>query len=247
MINASHLFVFSDFDGTLAPIVDRPNNAQMPSETRSTLTKLARRRATTVAVISGRSLSDVKNRVNIPELIYAGNHGLEILGHDLHYINSTALACQDRLAALSSELEYRIREIPGVMIENKTFSVAIHTRHVASRDMQKLLDGLLFSLSDFLPYFELTAGIMVFEVRPHVDWNKGHAAKWIMDRVNSPRPLTIFLGDDVTDEDGFRQFPNGFNICVGHRSKTLANYSLADPADVAHFLKWLSDFDGSRH
>ena len=238
---ATHLFVFSDLDGTLAPIADRPAEVRLPPKAKTILVELTRRPNTTVAILSGRSLIDVKERVDVPGLILAGNHGLEIEGPDFHHTNSTALALQDRMAALAAVLNGRLRQVPGAWVENKMLSLSVHTRHVADRDMQRLLDALLFSLSDFLPFIELTAGIMVFEVRPRVDWTKGDAAVWIRNRIETPRPLTIFIGDDLTDEDGFRLLPDGINVKVGHGTKTLAAYTVENFQEVASFLRWVSE------
>jgi trehalose 6-phosphate phosphatase len=237
------LFVLSDLDGTLAPLAEHPDNVRLPEKAKTVLSALTRRPNTTVGILSGRSLIDLKDRVEIPGLILAGNHGLEIEGPDFHYTNSTALASQDRIATLAAVLNGRLRQIPGAWVENKSLSLSVHTRHVADRDMQRLLDALLFSLSDFLPYIELTAGIMVFEVKPRVDWTKGDAAVWIRNRVDTPRPVTIFLGDDLTDEDAFRLLPQGINVKVGHGLKTLAPYSVEDSGEVARFLRWVSEIN----
>src|SRR5437667_6410247 len=88
--SAGNLLIFLDFDGTLAPVVNDPTLASIPPETLRTLTSLAGLEKVSLAIISGRALADLKARVGLPNLIYAGNHGLEISGPGMYYLQPTA-------------------------------------------------------------------------------------------------------------------------------------------------------------
>jgi trehalose-phosphatase len=110
--DAPQLLLLLDFDGTLTPLVDQPADARLPAETRQVLETLATRRNCQVAVISGRSLEDIKARVPVPGVILAGNHGLEIQGPDFHYTHPTALACQERIQVVATRLQSSVSGIP---------------------------------------------------------------------------------------------------------------------------------------
>jgi trehalose-phosphatase len=80
----------------------------------------------------------------------------------------------------------------------------------------------------------------VFEVRPHVDWHKGSAMSWIVGKLGKQNTLTIFVGDDRTDEDAFRSLGDGITFKVGEPGGTSAHYHLDGPASVRGFLNWLA-------
>lgn len=240
---AAHLLVLLDYDGTLTPIVDHPAQAQLAPETRQVLVGLAGRPATSVAVISGRSLGDVRDRVALPGLVYAGNHGMEIQGPAFHYLNPIATACRDHLREIADILQEGLREVPGAWVENKRLTVSVHIRHVSARDQDKVREVLMWSLVDFAPHLELTGGIQVFEVRPKVAWHKGAAALWIREQLNIPVALTLYLGDDLTDEDAFRSLTEGVNVRVGYVAESAASYFLPSSLEVKDFLQKLADLD----
>lgn len=236
---ASHLLLFADYDGTLTPIVDHPDRANLSPEVRELLRVLAGRANTTVAVVSGRSLDDVRERVGLPELIYSGDHGIEIEGPGFRYVHPNALARQEQLSGLAASLDARLQGIAGAWVEKKTFSLSVHARQVEEADRQRLRDEVTWCLSNYLPSIGLTEGKMVFEIRPRLDWNKGSAALWIKQRISVPNPLTIYVGDDRTDEDAFEQLTDGINVKVGHPTNSAAGFFVDSPLEVKQFLAWL--------
>lgn len=239
---ASSLFVFSDFDGTLVPIHDRPSDCYLDPETRRTLTLLASQPQLTLGIVSGRELADLKPRVGIDDIIYAGNHGLEIEGPDLAFREPDALALIPIIQALSHNLESELAGMDGVLIENKNLSVSIHYRKVASNSLPQLIDTTTRVVESAVDANQvvLKQGKMVLEIRPAVNWHKGNAVKWLISKLSTgSEPLTIYIGDDETDEDAFYVFQDQVTICVGNRRTTMANYATVDHLDVLAFLAWL--------
>src|SRR5262245_10429660 len=236
---APHLLLFADYDGTLTPIVDHPDKASLSPDVRELLRVLSGRANTTVAIVSGRSLGEVRERVGLPELIYSGDHGIEIEGPGFRHVHPNALARQDLLAALAASLEGRLQGIAGAWVEKKTFSLSVHARQVEEAERQHLRDEVTWCLSNYLPSIELTEGKMVFEIRPRLDWNKGSAALWIKQRFGVPNPLTIYIGDDRTDEDAFERLSDGINVKVGRPTNSAAGFFVDSPLEVKQFLSWL--------
>jgi trehalose-phosphatase len=123
--------LFLDFDGTLSHLVDWPEKATLPPGARQALTALAAQPQVAIAVISGRALTDLRLRVDVAGLIYAGNHGLEISAADFSFVEPTAVARQEALRQLSERLSDRLERLPGVLVECKGLSTAVHVRRAA--------------------------------------------------------------------------------------------------------------------
>jgi len=238
---AGHVFLFLDFDGTLAPIVEEPTAAMMPPKTCELLVRLAKKGGLSVAIISGRSLADLQGRVGLEGLIYAGNHGLAICGPGLSYIEPAAARRTAELQKLSRDLEVRLRHISGAHVENNGLTASVHYRKVpkgSQVEIRRIVGQLIASRGD---HFRITNGLMVFEIRPQVDWNKGSAARWILAASGKPDALPVYVGDDVTDEDAFSALPGGITVKVGRAAGTAAKYRLERQDAVPEFLRWLAE------
>ena len=240
---AAHAFLFLDFDGTLAAIVDEPVEETVPAETRSSLIRLSRRSGFSVAFISGRAVGDLEARVAIEGLTYAGDHGLAIHGPGLKFVEEAASARKPVLSLLLDDLEGRLRAIPGVRIERKDLSASVHYRRVPEGQHQQLRHIVTDSVAAAGGQFEVTQGLLVLEIRPRVDWNKGAAALWIMKSSGKQDALPVFLGDDSTDEDAFAALANGITVRVGQATATVARYRLEHQESVGEFLAWLAELD----
>ncbi len=239
---AQHILLFLDFDGTLAPIVDRPALASLTVPMRSVIDRLAQSGDVTIAVLSGRSLPDLRQRVNIDGLVYSGNHGLEIEGRGLSFQHPAALRLRELIVRIAAQTGRRTAILEGVETEAKGFTVAVHYRRAAAE-----MEGELFRLLRNLvpaddPGFDLKPGKKVWEIRPRVDWNKGRAVCYIRDRLAHRQGLSIAIGDDATDEDMFEACHDGIAIRVGPATKaTAARYKLANPDHVGELLSWIAD------
>ncbi len=237
------ILIASDFDGTLSPIVERPEEAQLAEANRDALDELGRLHPRVrLAFLSGRSLNDLIGRVGTRrEAVFAGNHGLEISGGGLDWTHPSAAASRPHLDQLLTDFDTRFVGIPGIELEDKGLSVTLHHRRMFP-EWIPLLNEVLDSLS--LPAeLRRHEGKMVFEFRPAVDWNKGLAIRRIAAHLKIPHEAVIFVGDDVTDEDAFRELgPSATTVHVGSASTpSLAALNAESPDDVAGFLMAIAE------
>ncbi len=234
------LAVFLDYDGTLTPIVSRPEQAVLSDSMRAVLRALATKLP--VAVLSGRDLDDVRRRVDIDGIIYAGSHGFDIAG-PRGLRRQMATAFLPNLDLAEKELHDVLHGIPGARVERKHFSVAAHYRNVRENDVPKV-ERAVGKVAARHRELRRIDGKKVYELLPGVDWDKGKAVLWLVQTLGfkgeNVRP--IYIGDDSTDEDAFRALgQEGAGILVSEQSQpTTANYSLKDPAEVEHFLRALT-------
>lgn len=233
--------VFLDFDGTLTPIVERPEQALMDTETRALVARLAR--LCPVAVVSGRDLPDVRARVGL-EVCYAGSHGFDIAGPGgLRHAYPQAVAAEPKLDAAERELRAALAGIAGALVERKRFSIATHYRLVRSADVAAV-ERAVNAVRGRNPGLRRGRGKKVIELLPDVDWDKGAAVLWLLHALDldAADVLPIYIGDDLTDERAFRALAKrGVGIVVRDRLRpTLARYRLRDPVEVRGFLATLA-------
>jgi trehalose-phosphatase len=234
------LAFFLDYDGTLTPIVDRPEQATLAVDMRSLLTRLAAR--CTLAIVSGRDRQDVQDMVRIDTLIYAGSHGFDIAGPGgLHLQHDEAKRSLPDLDAAEQQLRECLGNIAGVFVERKRFAIAVHSRLVADPDVGRI-DATVEQIRQQYPGLWQMRGKKVVEIQPNVEWDKGRAVLWLREALDLDRPqvMTIYIGDDVTDGDAFRVISHrdlGLGIRVASpTSGTHAQYYLRDCDEVQQFL-----------
>ena len=242
------VLLLCDYDGTLTPIVEKPELAILPEKTRELLLALVTQRSFTVGVISGRAIADIRQKVGIENIIYAGNHGLEIEGPGISFINPLAEEMRPVLQLIQQVLNKALSPIRGVFVENKGLSLSIHYRMVEedkSDEVRNVFERVIATARS-LGKVIITTGKKVYEVRPPVDWDKGKAISLLIEKYGKPKVkselLPIFLGDDQTDEDGFKVIEShgGISIFVGEDTAgSAARYYLKSPAEVGEFLSVL--------
>lgn len=237
---ASHLLLGLDYDGTLTPLVDDPSAAALAPEMREVLQALAARPETTVAIISGRRLQEVRTLVGLDGLFYAGNHGLEICGRGFDFIEVNAVRMQRALGWLAAALARNLSHIAGVIVENKGLTISVHYRLAPPTQKEEVLRHVQAATAVAPDCFQIGLGNHVFDVRPQVDWHKGSALGWIAKQLGIAKALTVVLGDDRTDEDAFRAHSDGITVRIGEPGSTSAAYHLDGPAQVREFLHWLA-------
>ncbi|SFU97883.1 trehalose-phosphatase [Halomonas korlensis] len=231
--------IFLDYDGTLTPIVDRPELAMLDAAMRATLARLAQR--CTVAIVSGRDRANVAELVGIDNLIYAGSHGFDITGPDgLHMQHECAAEFLPTLDSAENELRARLADVPGVLVERKRFAIATHYRLVAERDVDRVRAAVASVVGEH-PQLRQTGGKKVFELRPQLSWDKGKAVVWLLEALDlaDDAVMPIYLGDDETDEDAFVALRErgGLGVFVGDASHaTAASYRLDNTDAVRRFL-----------
>jgi len=252
--NAGQILLLTDFDGTLSPIVDRPEEAVLPDETRRALEVLASHVRVSVAVVSGRALSDIKNRVGIQGMTYAGNHGIEVEGPCLKFVYRPAESIRPVIRQLYSTLSKALASVEGAFVEDKGITLSVHYRLVGDDGIDELKRICEESVRVMRAEGKIrtTEGKKVYEIRPGVVWDKEDAIGLLLACCDSPvgesTSLAFFLGDDLTDEGGFRVLNThgGVSIYVGESaSSSAAKYFLRSPDEVVVFLERLCQAVGS--
>lgn len=231
--------LFLDFDGTLAPIVEHHADAAISAEMRDLVRELAK--TYPVAVVSGRGMADVKQRVDLPLLYYAGSHGYEISGpNEFLQENEEAKEVLPLFEEIERILKEQLENIEGVDFERKKFTLAIHYRQVEQQKEQEVHNIVDEVLEDF-PKLTGAGGKKVIEIRPNIDWHKGKAVEFLKKELSEEiDPFSIYVGDDVTDEDAFMEVNNGLGILVGdHGRESYADFGLEDLEEVKIFFQKL--------
>jgi len=240
------ILLMTDYDGTLTPIVDDPADATLAARTREGLSRLAHSPRARVAIISGRGLEDLRERVGLDEVIYAGCHGLEIAGRNLSFRHPDALAQQHMLGAVGDILIRRAPSVTGMRVEAKGLTVAVHYRHVAVDEIRRVEVELSRAIREQGSRLKIFHGSKVIEVLPQVAWTKGECAQWIQERLQAGLPgpvLWLYLGDDWTDEHAFEVLSGrALTIRVGDAvPASKAAYRLHDVSEVHQLLAVLAD------
>jgi alpha,alpha-trehalase len=213
------ILLLLDFDGTLAPIKPHPAQACLSPRSRSLVGKLAASPGIKTAIISGRSLADIKRLVPGPGLYYAGCHGLEMEGPGIKFIHPQARAALPDLKTLKNEMLSLEKEFPGAVVEDKRLSVALHYRRVAGKYLP-LLRQRAINIGNKHPALYCQMGRKVYDFIPRVGWNKGQAVKRLVKKLSRYRPFPIYMGDDETDESAFRELSGrGLTILVESSEK----------------------------
>jgi len=237
--SGDRLAVFLDYDGTLAPIVSHPADAWLSESMRETLRSLAARLP--VAILSGRDVDDVRGRIHVDGIVYAGSHGFDIAGAG-GLRRELGAAYLPVLDAAETDLREALDEIPGAQLERKHFSVAAHYRNVNEDDTSKVARAVDEVAAKHRELRRIS-GKKVYELLPDIDWNKGKAVLWLLETLELERgnAFPIFIGDDRTDEDAFSALAKrGVGILVSDQPDvTAASYWLKDPEEVECFLREL--------
>lgn len=275
LLGGRRLVVLLDYDGTLTPIVNNPDEACIPESTKVLLRSVAAK--VTTGVVTGRSVDKIRAFVKLDDIIYAGSHGLDISGPGFRYL--VAEQYLPALAEIYERLCAGVAHVAGAWVENNVFTLSVHYRNVASADVRVVCEAVAVILSEY-PEMRIGSGKMVVEVRPDIAWNKGVAVSWLLHHIigtpgygfasmslpslgsgsggmavdardgevdvrphdvtsdqvagegvqeqdhavdNSDREVfTIYIGDDVTDEDAFRVLrfgADGLGCCAARRAQ----------------------------
>lgn len=233
-----------DYDGTLTPIVRKPEEAVLPEEIGELLAELSGKARYRVAVISGRSLTEVRRLVGIEEIIYAGNHGLELAGPSQSFVHPGAGKARGIIGTIANRLRRELKEIAEAQVEDKSLSVSVHFRRVNAGDLDRVLEIIRETVRTPLEKgrIRLSRGKKVVEIRPPVDWDKGKIVVWLrseIEKISGIKPvLVVYTGDDRTDEDAFAAIgDSGITIRVGkEKLHSRAQYRLDDTDQVRDFM-----------
>jgi len=230
---AEAVALFLDFDGTLAPFVPQPCAARLPGPTRRALQRLALLPGLRIWIISARRAGDLRSRIAVPQLQYLGLYGWE---------NGEAPrfeAAETRgLAEARDRITYGIRHMPGIWIEDKDATFALHWRGAPQACFLQAAHVLETVMAQFDRVLRVMVGDHVWEVAPASLLGKGVAARlhW---RAWHDRALPIYLGDNEADEAAFAALASGITVRIGRVCPTRAHFQLRDTAEVRIFLERL--------
>ena len=234
-----------DFDGTLAEFHPDPDAPELSPERWDLLDRIGRQPGVSLGIVSGRRLDDLRARTRLPDRVYhAGLHGLEIEIDGRRTTHPDLAWATERMEGLADCLRRLLVEFPGVVIEDKGASVAVHTRQLPKESYERV-----FVRADVLavPWIaegraRRLEGSAVVEFLPNISGHKGEATKWITADLETKLQRSAwvaYIGDDITDEDAFRAIDVGIGVLVGLRP-TSATHKLDGITDVDRFLRWLA-------
>jgi trehalose 6-phosphate phosphatase len=237
------VLIASDFDGTLCPLIDRPADSELTPSVRKAVQQALACPRVTFAIISGRALPDVQRRFSA-DLIFSGNHGLEITGGGLHFEHEAARGLRPMIAQASEALEAAAASWPAAWVEDKGLTATLHFRKVKTSYRETLLFAARRTLGSFGPNVAIRVGRDALEIRPRVAWDKGAALNYIYEQ-GGPFDSCVCLGDDRTDESMFRAACCDVSVRVGFSPVTAAAFCVSEPADVAQLFSHIATVCGA--
>ncbi|KAF4521294.1 hypothetical protein B566_EDAN002298 [Ephemera danica] len=242
--STSKLVLLLDYDGTLAPIAAHPDLAILPRETKEVLKRLSNMSDVYIAIISGRSVSNVREMVGIDNITYAGSHGLEIEHPDgTKFVHPMPVEIEGKVSQLIKNLQEEVCH-DGAWVENKGALLTYHYRETPNLlrpDMVEKARKLIIDAG-----FHAGIAHCALEARPPVQWNKGRASLYILRTAFgldwSERVRIIYAGDDVTDEDAMLALKGmaiTYRVTASHSVRTAANRRLPSTDSIFTMLKWV--------
>lgn len=239
LLNKGRMSLFLDYDGTLTGITGRPEDARLTFQTRELLRALAG--LYPMAIISGRSLEDIRAQVGMEGLVYAGNHGLEISAPSFTMTYDIGRGAREDLASLRPAFEGLVERFRGVIFEDKGYTLTVHYRLLDSRSFAQFKECFDEAASGAISRGHVRLGLSkkAFEIKANVRWDKGRAVSWLLDRPLFHGTTPFYMGDDDTDKDAYRAIgKGGVTVNVG-RMVDEAGYFLMAQSEVAPLLRRL--------
>jgi trehalose-phosphatase len=245
-LKGKFVYLFLDYDGTLAPIADTPRKAVMPGRVKKLLRRLSEIPNCKIAIVSGRRVSDLEKRIRLKNIVYVGNHGFEIKGPKIKFKSYLSTRYRRSLEEIKAKLQKQLSTIKGAIVEDKGFSLGVHYRLVAKGNIPAVKN--IFYAATIIHETRNTilvkTGKMALEIRPPISWDKGRVVLWLLNKRSFAmgnrkiKTLPIYIGDDTTDEDAFESLKDkGLTIFVGKPKKTKARFYLKDTEEVVRFLE----------
>ncbi|MBI2118498.1 MAG: trehalose-phosphatase [Elusimicrobia bacterium] len=240
---SSQLLFLLDYDGTLSPIVSKPQESRLKRSTQTVLKALTKNSRFTLGIITGRSVQQIKRLTGLKKVIIAGNHGLQLWSPKLKERYNRAAGFKYRIKEMKRVLHGLEEKFTGSYLEDKKISLAYHYRLTNPSLYSKIKTEFFERIDPWVKgqkirVLEIKKG---WEVLPPILWDKGKAVKWILTRCPKTT-LSFFIGDDVTDEAAFKALASkGVSIRVGRKKSSAAQYFLKNVPEVEKFLFTLAD------
>jgi trehalose 6-phosphate phosphatase len=230
---AEGVALFLDFDGTLVDFQPRPDQVRLALRTRLVLRKLAAHKNVRVMIVSGRRRPSLLRFIKVPGLRLSGLYGWEHQ-EGLHLPD----LIMRRISKARAMLTALKGECPGIYVEDKGISFAVHFRDLPRKIERKACTQLRKFLPRFRGHLRIIRAGNVWELAPQHIRGKGVAMRVLLQRLPDGF-LPIYVGDDLTDEPAFKVVRDGISVIVGSRRPTSASFSLPNPAAVCKFLERL--------
>lgn len=241
---AERVFCFLDYDGTLSPLAPTPDATTPLAGTAARLQALAALPGTQVALVSGRTITDLRRYLDVPGIYYVGVHGLQIqFPSGATQLSERAAVVRSILPAIKCQIERALAYLPGILIEDKEIALACHYRLASRGDAAIARQTVATVARSYQGHGVLvTHGHEVVEIRPAFA-NKGTAVCQLL-AAQGRSTLAVYIGDDQTDEDAFALLPEeSITLRVGPASTpTAARYRVPEPDDVLRFLGAMTDY-----
>ena len=225
------IWIFLDFDGTLVRYYDRPEDVKLGSECRRTLLRLSSNRHVHLAIVSGRRNAALREHFQIPRVKLLGLFGWEKSGRP-----PLSPRIKAAMPGLRSALASLPKLFPGILLENKGISYAVHFRGLPPETQRRVRAWVRRLVARMGPDFNVIQSNHASEIVPRVVQGKGVAMREFTRSLRGPF-LPIYVGDDLTDEPAFVALRRGITVRVGDFSRTKASFRLRDPEEVCTFLK----------
>jgi len=235
------LLILADYDGTLTPTVDDPRLAVLPDRMRAVLGRLSASAGCSVGVVSGRSLDELMQLVDMPELYFAGSSGLELMAAGERIVLPGVGQAAPALPPLADAIESKFRPGDGVEVERKPYGLAVHHRGAdpaAVATAREVVAGLVARLEVDV---RVVVGALEIEITPLVEHHKGSAVRFFRDMLGDGGALVVYAGNDANDAPAMAAVEDlgGVTIGVGCHAPKVSRHSVAAPADLAEVFEGL--------
>jgi trehalose 6-phosphate phosphatase len=239
--------IFTDIDGTISEIVPRPHEAEVDQEMRGILLEI-QKRYKLLAFITGRSVENARNMVDIEDALYIGNHGMEYLKGNQVIIDPEAAHYQSQIRNIEEVLKNKLN-MNGLILENKRISLAVHYRLIKEQEKAKATILKIINTLNLSPDLAVFPGRKIIEIKPTTGRNKGTIIREMVKKYGIKQ--LIYLGDDTTDQDAFKIIRElnknsftGISIVVLSEEtpqKVIedADYSVGNIKELEDFFNWL--------
>jgi trehalose 6-phosphate phosphatase len=246
ILGSRALFLFLDYDGTLVPFKEKPTQVTTLEKTKKVLRQLQKNPAVTISIVTGRTLNDIKKRVDLRGVSYIALHGLQMQLADGSRFNwKLAEHARSPLKAIQRSMNRELKGEKGAFLEDKNFTIVLHYRLLPQKRIPIVKEKFITMVHKYDPekILEVISGAKIVEARPK-GWNKGKAIeRFLTNSTEKSSTLIMYIGDDITDEDAFRVIgKRGITIHVRNQSrrKTVAQYWVNNPDEVYRFLQSLA-------
>jgi len=239
LIRKKQVLLCLDYDGTISEIAGDPGAARPVDGISETLAELATRRdRIALAIVSGREVATLRKLFPVPSgIALSGIHGLELVGFDgREEIACGARECTDEVDKVRKWLDGNVRAGQGFVIEDKRFAITLHYRNAPATMTRQLKDAFAQFIRDNASKLALREGKMAAEAVPK-SASKANAVRTLWECAGKDSE-PIYFGDDLTDEDAFREIVGrGVTVLVGRPRPSAARYRVESPSEVARVLR----------